>query len=249
MLHRQLVVTSKKENPMIRLHAFGPAFGLVDPSPFAMKVHGLLRLAKLPYERIRGDVQKAPKHKLPVLEDDGAIVPDSTLIRMHIERKYGFDFDANLSPAERGAAWAFEKMCEDHLYFALVFERWTVDANFFRGPVVFFERIPRPMRSFVVSMVRKRVRKTLYAQGFSRYDEAERLAIVGRAFRALSDYLSTREFIGGSAPCGADASAFATLSCFFCPHFEGPFRREVEKHPVLADYVTRVRAALFADQA
>ena len=50
-----------------------------------------------------------------VPNDDGTIVADSTFIRYHIEKKYGFDFDACLGPEQKAYAWAVEKMCEEHL--------------------------------------------------------------------------------------------------------------------------------------
>jgi hypothetical protein len=33
------------------------------------------------------------------------VIADSTFIRAHIERKYGFDFDAGLSQQGRAQAW------------------------------------------------------------------------------------------------------------------------------------------------
>jgi hypothetical protein len=57
---------------MIKLHQFAPAFGLPNASPFCMKVETYLRMAGLPYERVNsGDVLRAPKGKLPVIDDDG----------------------------------------------------------------------------------------------------------------------------------------------------------------------------------
>ena len=103
---------------MITLYTFGPYFGLPDPSPFVMKAEVLLKMANLPFETDTGGFSEAPKGKLPYIADGGEIIADSTLIRLHIEKKYGFDFDAGLSRPERGVAWAFEKMCEDHLYWA-----------------------------------------------------------------------------------------------------------------------------------
>ena len=35
--------------------------------------------------------------------------------KLPTEKKYGFDFDAGLTSERRAAAWAAEKMCEDHL--------------------------------------------------------------------------------------------------------------------------------------
>ena len=49
-------------------------------------VQAAQRLLDNPKRRYRLNVQ--------VLDDDGEIVPDSTFIRMHLERKYKIDFDA-----------------------------------------------------------------------------------------------------------------------------------------------------------
>ena len=119
---------------MITLFGAGPQFGLPDPSPFVSKVEVLLKMAELAYRNDPSGFGKAPKKKIPFIDDDGVIVPDSTFIRLYLEKKYGIDFDAGLSPAERAAAWAFEKMCEDHLYWAMVYERWTDDTNSTRAP-------------------------------------------------------------------------------------------------------------------
>ncbi len=90
---------------MITLYTFGPAFGLPDPSPFVTKAEVLLKLARLPYEKKRADVRKAPKGKLPFIKDEsGAVVADSTLIRFYLEHNRGIDFDNGLTPAERGTA-------------------------------------------------------------------------------------------------------------------------------------------------
>jgi len=72
---------------MITLYNFGPAFGLPDPSPFVMKTETLLKMAKLPYRTDSTGFAKAPKGKIPYIDDDGVVVPDSTFIRWHIEKK------------------------------------------------------------------------------------------------------------------------------------------------------------------
>src|SRR5919204_1494600 len=158
---------------MITLYSFGPAFGLPDPSPFVMKAEVLLKMAGLIYRTDTGGLRRAPKGKLPYIDDEGERIADSTFIRWHIEKKYGVDFDRGLSREERATAWAFEKMAEDHLYWALVDARWMDDANFAKGPHAFFRRVPGLLRPFVVTMIRRRVRNTLHAQGLGRHATAE----------------------------------------------------------------------------
>jgi glutathione S-transferase len=105
---------------MITLYTFGPAFGLPDPSPFVMKAETLLKMSGLPYRTDKTGFRKAPKGKLPYIDDDGEIVADSTFIRWHLEKKHKVDFDRGLTAEQKAIAWAFEKMAEDNLYWVMV---------------------------------------------------------------------------------------------------------------------------------
>src|SRR5262245_1402886 len=105
---------------MILLQTIGPMFGLPDPSPFVTKLDVLLRMSELPDETQRGDFRQAPKGKMPFIIKNGVKMGDSTLIRLHLEKKHGVDFDKHLTSAEKGMAWAVEKLLEDNLYWAIV---------------------------------------------------------------------------------------------------------------------------------
>ena len=82
---------------MITLYGSGPNFGLPDASPFVTKAETLLRMSKLPFRKALMSFSKAPKGKIPYIEDDGQLLGDSTLIRWHLEKKYGIDFDQGLT--------------------------------------------------------------------------------------------------------------------------------------------------------
>src|SRR5215813_744512 len=71
---------------MITLYTFGPAFGLPDPSPFVTKAEVLLKMAGLAYQTDPTGFRRAPKGKLPYIDDDGERIADSTLIRWHLEK-------------------------------------------------------------------------------------------------------------------------------------------------------------------
>lgn len=230
---------------MIILYGARPMWGLPDPSPFVTKAEILLKMAGLGHERKFGDFKKAPKGKFPWIDDNGVLVPDSTLIRLHIEKTRGFDFDKGLSREEAGIVWAFEKLCEDHLYFALVAQRWVDDTNFERGPRQFFSMTPALLRPIMIPLIRRGVRKSLHAQGFGRYTTEEGRALVARAFGALAAYLDTRDFFGSKEPCGADASIFPALQGALCPLFGGYFREEAEKFPAFKTYVARMEARFY----
>ena len=56
---------------MITLYGFGPLFSLPDPSQFVMKAEVLLKMSGLPYKIDLSGFRKAPKGKLPYINDDG----------------------------------------------------------------------------------------------------------------------------------------------------------------------------------
>ena len=234
---------------MITLHTFGPGFGLPDPSPFVMKAEVLLKMAGVPYRTDPGGLSRAPKGKLPYIDDEGERIADSTFIRWHIEKKYGVDFDRGLSREERAVAWAFEKMAEDHLYWALVDARWMDDANFAKGPHAFFRRIPGLLRPVVVTMIRRRVRNTLHAHGLGRHAKAEIAALAARSIDAFADFLGAKPFCFGREPSGLDAAAFAFIAGVLCPIFTTPVRTAAERHDNLRAYVGRMTARYYPDRA
>jgi len=233
----------------ITLHGFGRLFGLPDPSPFVVKAEVLLKLAGLPYRMDSTGYRRAPKGKLPYIEDGGTVVADSTFIRWHLESRHGIEFDRGLPARDRAIGWAVEKMLEDHLYWAAVDERWLREANFARGPAQFFDTMPAPLRPLVKGIARRKVAANLKAQGFGRHSRAEIERLATASIRALSDVLGEGVCLFGPEPCGADATAFAFVNGLLCPHFEGSLRRAAEACPNLVAYERRLRARFYPELA
>jgi glutathione S-transferase len=234
---------------MITLYSFGPAFGLPDPSPFVIKAEVLLKMAGLPYRKDTKGFGNAPKGKLPYIRDGEDVIADSTFIRLHLEKRYNIDFDEGLSPRERGLAWTVEKMCEDHLYWLLVHERWAEDANFKRGPAKFFDAAPAPVRPFAKWFIRRKVKQALHGQGAGRYSESERAILADRAFASLSAILGGQPYIMGEKPCGADASVFAFVLGALCPVFDADMRTSAESHANLKNYSARLNRQYYQEWA
>lgn len=233
---------------MITLHTFGPAFGQPDPSPFVMKAIALLNLSGQPYttDVFAGGPNLGPKGKRPFLVDDGVTVADSTLIRFHLEQKYGLDFDVHLTPQQKGVVWAVEKMCEEHLYFAAVYFRWMVDENFNKGPATFFNKAPALIRPLVRAAMRNKTRKMLHAQGLGRHTVAEITQLACRDIDALAQVLGDDDWLGGASPCAADASVGAFVYAGMCEHFDTPLLARSKSHKNLVAYAQRVENRFFA---
>ncbi len=227
---------------MIILYGIGPAFGLAEASPFARKIEALLQLGGIAHVRRNAMPWHGPKGKLPYIEDEGLVLGDSTFIRWHLEQKYGLDFDAGLTPAQRGVAWAMEKMLEDQVFWLLMQRAWLDGDNFAHGPAVFFRPIPWPVRALAQVLARRKARQNLRAQGSGRHTAQERLALAARSFEALSAQLGEQEYLMGASPCGADATLYAFVAGIVWADLQDPLRALVDAHPNLLRHAVTMRA-------
>lgn len=104
----------------IKLFQFPRMFGIPNVSPFCCKLETWLRIARVPYEVVdTGDPRKAPKGKLPFIEDAGVRIGDSSLIVDHLVKTRGVDPDARLSASQRATALLVQRMLEEHYAFFL----------------------------------------------------------------------------------------------------------------------------------
>lgn len=234
---------------MLTLYTFGPALGLPDPSPFVIKAEVLLKLSGLPYRVDTSGLRRAPKGKLPYIDDTGTKVADSSFIRMHLEQRHGIDFDKGLDAAGKGIAWAFEKLCEDHLYWAMVHERWMDAANFDKGPRKFFDIAPAPLRPLIIAWVRRDLRRTLHGQGLGRHTREEIAALAKRGVEAIAGQLGSKPYLMGETPCGVDAVVFGTIAGFLCPVFASATKTAIERLPNLVAYRDRGMRQWFPELA
>jgi glutathione S-transferase len=241
------ILARRRKSRLITLYTYGPFFGLPDASPFVMKAEMLLKLSALPYEVNTRGFSKAPKGKLPYIRDGETVIADSTLIRLHLEKKHKFDFDAGLTAHDRGVAWSVEKMLEDHLYWHLVYWRWLVDENWERGPKIFFKRAPAVIRPLVERMVRRNVRTRLHGHGLGRHDDYEKTLLGNRAIEALSQVLGEKSYLMGDKPCGADATAFAFVASALPDIFQSPIQEKLSRTGNLVAYRDRMMREFFPD--
>ena len=232
---------------MLTLFAFGPAFGLPDPSPFVTKAEVLLKMSGLPYEKNFKGFNRAPKGKLPYLQDGDQLIADSTFIRWHLERTHGIQFDANYCAAELALAWSIERMLEDHLYWIMLDSRWGDEANFQAGPAAFFKRVPWFLRGLVSRKIRGKLLAAVYAQGMGRHQPAERMQLALRDIETLSVVLGDKPYLLGNQPCGADATVYAFLLGALCPLFQSEVRTQVSAQAHLVAYVARMTQQYFPD--
>src|SRR3954463_2119601 len=225
---------------MIILYGFGAGFGLPEISPLVTKNEVQLKMAGLAYRKDKAMPPASPKGQLPFIDDAGARVADSTFIRAHIEGKYGFDFDAPLNLQARAQAWAFERLIEHHVYWALVGARWVDAENFAKGPSHFFDGAPEHLREKMREDAQFRVAENYLLSGLGRHAPDDDVDLALQSIFALSVQLGDKSYLMGNKPCGVDATAFGALAGILTPFFESALRRRAEGFPNLTAYVDRM---------
>lgn len=232
---------------MIKLYNFGPFHDLPDASPFCLKVDAYLRAAGIPFEVVSGidNLRRAPKGKLPFIDDDGTLVPDSAFILAYLKQKYGDPLDARLGPEQRAVSHAFTKMLDENLYWCGVHARWIDPAVW---PIIrrtFFHDMPAPLRWIVPAIIRRGVARSLHAQGTGRHSPAEILEIARRDFAALAQFLGDKPYFHGGEVSTLDAVAFGFLAEFIVPPIPCGLSGIARSFPTLVAFVERFRARYY----
>jgi glutathione S-transferase len=232
---------------MIKLFQFAPAFGLPNASPFCMKLETYLRMAGLPFQLVNsGDVFKAPKRKLPYIDDGGTVVADSGLIIDYLKGRYGDPLDAALSPLQRALATAFQRLFEEDLYWTVVQTRWAEDAGWAKTRQAFFAAMPLPLRWFVPVLARRGLLAEMRGHGMGRHTAGEIHAIGCRDVTAVADFLGDKPFMLGEQPTSLDACAHAFLANLLWAPVASPIQRHAQARPALEAYCQRMKARYYS---
>jgi glutathione S-transferase len=147
---------------MIKLYSFGTSFGVMDPSPFVVKVDTFLRMSGLSYKALPNfnNIKKSPKGKLPFIEDDGNKIADSSFIIDYLTQKYDLSLDAFLTVEQKALSHLITKSIDENLYWCLVYSRWIADDTWPLINKAFFGNLPWPLKLFLPALIRKSVKKT-----------------------------------------------------------------------------------------
>jgi glutathione S-transferase len=237
---------------MIKVHKFGPSFGLPDSSTFVFKVETYLRMTGQEYETTSGDVRKAPRKQLPVVEVDGKLIPDSSVIIDEQEAKRSEKLDAHLDPKQRAVALAYKSMLEEHLYFGIVFMRWACDD----GWAVFEPSlrsllgtmgVPSLMRGMIANTARKYTVERTRAQGMGRKPRSEVVAICSQILDSLALELGEKRYFCGDRLTTYDATVYAFGLGALCPAFDNEVRKHAATKTNLVADVDRIKAQYWKD--
>ena len=236
---------------MVTLYSFGPNFGLEDPSPFVLKVITYCKVAGIPYQSKANaaNLSKAPKGKLPFIEDQGQIIADSFFIIQHFQHKAGTNPDQHLSDEQKAVTQLAIKSIEESLYWCIVYYRW-LDAD--SWPVIkqaFFGGMPQPLRFIVPVIAKRKVKANLIHQGIGRHSDQEVLIIAQEILNNLSILLGDKNYFFNNQVSLLDIVAYAFLSqIMIAEGINNPLIKTAREYTNLVDFCQRIHQHYFTDQ-
>lgn len=232
---------------MITLYGWGPMFDCPSPSPYVMKTEIQMQMLGLDFEHAIADLEAIPKHKAPYVYDGELLIQDSNFIRAYFENKLGKALDDGLTAEQKAASWALERMVEGHLNSTMAAERWMIDANFNKGPRLFFMDVPAEARDQVCAEVRAGMKATSEGTGFGRHSREEQLELAAWDIQAVANQLGEKDFLFGDWATAADAAVSAVLISCATDYFDTPLVNLVRKHANLVAYMDRIKSTFFAE--
>lgn len=231
---------------MITLHQFPPALGLPNASPFCLKLELYLRMAGLPYRNhYTLELHRAPKGKLPWIDDDGTVVADTGLIIDYLKHKYGDPLDGALTPLQQARALAIARLCEEHLYWTVLHDRWLTAEGWAMTRPAFFGALPWPLRMVVPWVARRGIRAELHGHGMGRHTPAQIHALGIADVDALAELLGDQPYFLGPQPTSIDAVLAAFLANLLMVPLETPIKAAAAAHSNLVEYCRRMARQYF----
>ena len=227
---------------MIKIYNFGPIGDVCDASPFCVKVETYMKLAGITYETYSDaqNLRKAPKGKLPFIEDNGKVIADSSFILKYLKETYGDKIDGHLSATDQAIAHAFIKMIDENLYWVMIHARWLLPHNKEVLNRLFFGAIPFPLNKLIAFKAHGDVKQNINKHGMGRHSDQEILELGNADLLALANLLGAKTYFFGEQPSSLDITAYGILSqLILVSDFTGPIFDQAKTYKNLVDFTYR----------
>lgn len=136
---------------------------------------------------------------------------------------------------------AIQRLIEENLYWAMVYDRWVRAENWpiLKGSVL--GEIAAPVRVLIAPMARRGVKKQLSCHGMGLHSDEDIQAIARRDLGALAGMLGDQDWFFGTEPTLADATVFSLLANIRHVEFTSPMQAMIAGHENLARHTDRFR--------
>jgi glutathione S-transferase len=220
-------------------------------SPYCDKIRRVLRYKQLPftiYEWPLAEVplirEKNPTGKLPMLDIDGTLIPDSTNIALELERRYPSPPLLPADPVQRAQVLVLEDWADESLYFYEMTTRFG-EQDFDANVGKLMAGAPKEMLDAIAPMVREGFKSTTTAQGIGRKSPQQLGDDVDRLFGAIEDLQRTTGFVVGAVLSLADIAICAQAECIGDSTIG---KTVLQRRPALREYFRRVDELTSADR-
>ena len=232
---------------MIKVYGYLPGWTVPCISPYVTKTINYMKMAKIPYEFVNQNLATldgdTPHGKLPLIDDDGEKVADSTAIIKYLKKKYGDTFDEGASPEERATMHTINRMIDEHLYWTAVIQpRWRESANWekYIRIIAGTDDVPAPLRAFADDF-RHRILVEFMQGGWGRMSAAEIYARAREDIDALDAFVAPDGFTMGKAPRSVDAAVASILRHIIDTPFDFDTKDYAASKPNLTSYLKRMK--------
>lgn len=186
------------------LHQFPRGPYAPSMSAFCVKLETFLRMAKIPYQNEYA-YKTGPKGKSPWIEYNGVVLGDTEIIMAYLSELLNIDLNKSLTPEQRAAARAFQKMVDEYTYWSVLLERWVFHR---RETASSLTKLP----SIFVWEIGRRTKNMAYAHGIGRHAQPEIETLLEADLVALSDFLGEKKFMFGDNPSQVDCAVFGQVT-------------------------------------
>lgn len=241
--------STKKEHTMIKLYSFGPAFNLIDASPFVTKIDLFLRVNDISFESVPNvdNLQKSPKGKLPYIKDGNQIIADSTAIIEYLASHHNASIDAWLSDEQKATSHLISKSLDENLYWCLVHSRWVHEATWQIVKANYFDSMSFPMNKIVPIVARKQVRGSLKGHGMGKHTEDEITHIAQQSFQSLSTLLADKPYFFGEKISSLDIVIFSHVASFTLASINNPLNELARTFDNLVAFTQKTQNQYYPD--
>ncbi len=232
---------------MLKLYQFERTWGIPNLSPFCCKVETYLRMANIDYEIKPALPLRAPKGKLPYIEDNDQKLGDSRFIVPYLKSAY-HDLDQELNETQLAASVAMQRLLEEHLFWVALYSRWQYnDENWQVNKQAIFGKLPIIIRDVIANRTRKKIQQQILGHGTGRHQADEIFTLGKQDVDALAASLGDKPYFLNDQPTTLDASAFGLLvNIIACP-IESPLKEYSLSKDNLIHYVERIMQAYYPD--
>jgi len=232
----------------VKVFGLAKTWDFPDASPYVCKLVMWFRLVDIDFELIYVPwpemIDRAPRKSVPWIEDDdGEVIHDSQRVIDRLTDKRGITLDDHLSVHERAEMRAWQRLLEDHYYWAgLVQMRWVEDRNWLMyKEELAAELEPSPEVDAFFQDIRDYLIGEFRGHAVGKMTVEEVRAVACQDLDALSDRLGNQPWLMGDRPTSVDAVFYACLLQTYVTRCSSPVVEYARTKANLETYCRRLR--------